>query len=243
MLKNRFTLTALIVLSLPAHAALYDQGDGTIYDSILDITWLQDANYAQTNGDDSDGKMSWSVANTWAGDLSYGGFTDWRLASANLINGASPCYAVDGSCDRGYNNTTGEFGHMFYSNLGNIGYYSETEVPNQPGQGLSNTSFIDGESGSLVDFFNIQSGIYWYEEEYAPDTAEGWAFTVGVSSSGYQGRLQKAKVWSESYAWAVRDGCAQGSGAACLPPVPLPGAVWLFGSALLGLLGLQRKHH
>ena len=59
-----------------AQATLIDRGDGLIYDDVLDITWLQDANYAQTSGYDADGLMGWNAANIWAGALSYGGYDD-----------------------------------------------------------------------------------------------------------------------------------------------------------------------
>ena len=48
MLKQTLALVGLSVLTLSANAALYDRGNGLIYDDILDITWLQDANYAAT---------------------------------------------------------------------------------------------------------------------------------------------------------------------------------------------------
>ena len=40
-------------------AALFDHGNGLIYDDVLDITWLQDANYEQTSSNDADGRMNW----------------------------------------------------------------------------------------------------------------------------------------------------------------------------------------
>ena len=69
----------LLLLSFNATAALYDRGNGLIYDDVLDITWLQDANYAQTSGYDSDGAMTWNDANNWALNLTYEGYSDWRL--------------------------------------------------------------------------------------------------------------------------------------------------------------------
>ena len=65
-----------------AQAALVDRGGGMIYDTDLSITWLQDANLAKTSGYDADGRMSWVAANQWAANLIYGGYADWRLASA-----------------------------------------------------------------------------------------------------------------------------------------------------------------
>ncbi len=43
MHRKALTLTALLVSSLSANAALYDRGNGLIYDDVLDITWLQAA--------------------------------------------------------------------------------------------------------------------------------------------------------------------------------------------------------
>ncbi len=86
--------TAALVLSTSANAALIDRGNGLIYDDDLDITWMADANYAQTSGYDADGRMNWNDAVAWADGLSYGGYDDWRLTSVN------------------------ELGHLFYDELG-----------------------------------------------------------------------------------------------------------------------------
>ena len=51
-------LLAGISLSGAAQAALFDRGGGLIYDDVLNVTWLQDANYAKTSGYDADGDMS-----------------------------------------------------------------------------------------------------------------------------------------------------------------------------------------
>lgn len=68
-----------------ASAALFDRGGGLLYDNVLNVTWLQDANFAKTSGYDTDGRMNWSAANTWAANLVYGGFDDWRLASNSPV--------------------------------------------------------------------------------------------------------------------------------------------------------------
>ena len=113
MFKYVLALVGLSV-SLSVNAALYDRGNGLIYDDVLDITWLQDANYAQASGYDSNGRMAWADAKTWADQLSYGGYDDWRLPSA----GSAPTVGIY--------NTTSEMGHMFYNNLGNAAYNSIT---------------------------------------------------------------------------------------------------------------------
>jgi hypothetical protein len=78
-----------------------------VYDDVLKITWLQDANYAQTSGYDTAGQMDWNAAMTWANNLSYGGYDDWRLPSAlNYQDGSGPCF--------GFNCTSSEMGHLYY---------------------------------------------------------------------------------------------------------------------------------
>ena len=44
-----FTLLLLTAASAVAQAALFDYGNGQIYDDVLYVTWLQDANYEQTS--------------------------------------------------------------------------------------------------------------------------------------------------------------------------------------------------
>jgi hypothetical protein len=63
----------------PARADLIDLGNGMIYDSVQDLTWLQDPMYARTSGFDGDGRMTYDEAVGWADGLEYGGFSDWRL--------------------------------------------------------------------------------------------------------------------------------------------------------------------
>ena len=45
-------LSLLLALAIAenSEAALYDRGNGMIYDDVLRITWLQDANYARHPG-------------------------------------------------------------------------------------------------------------------------------------------------------------------------------------------------
>ena len=80
-------VTAGLLASGAAQATLFDRGGGMIYDSDLNITWLADANYAQTSGYDADGRMNWGAANTWADNLVYGGYSDWRLPTSDTCYG------------------------------------------------------------------------------------------------------------------------------------------------------------
>ena len=111
-------------LPVTAQAELADRGlfdtDGIpggttvrlIYDDDLDITLLGDADFAKTSGFSGDGFMNWSTAVTWAGSLTVGGFTGWRLPTALNPDGSGPC--------RGFKCTGSELGHIFYTELGNV---------------------------------------------------------------------------------------------------------------------------
>jgi hypothetical protein len=81
------SLVLVVVLGFcgNADAKLWDRGGGLIYDDVLNITWLQDANYAQTSGYDADGRMMWDQAMDWAANLVYGGYDDWRLPTGDPI--------------------------------------------------------------------------------------------------------------------------------------------------------------
>ncbi len=71
MLKKLSAVLALVFgLVGTSNAELWDRGGGLIYDDVLDITWLQDANYAATKtfgvpGIEANGVMSWYTANDW----------------------------------------------------------------------------------------------------------------------------------------------------------------------------------
>lgn len=119
-----------LLVSGAAQATLLDRGGGLIYDDVLDVTWLQDANYAKTSGFDADGRLNWSAANAWAAGLSYFDsvrsvtYSDWRLPFVT-DTGSSGCnYAFSGT-DCGYNVQTAsggtvysELAYMYYVNLG-----------------------------------------------------------------------------------------------------------------------------
>lgn len=162
-----------------ANANLEARAGGMVYDNLLDITWLADANYVQTSGYDSDGRMNFSAANTWAAGLSYGGYDDWRLPTALNQDGSGPCF--------GYNCTSSEMGHMFYNNLG----------------ATAGSNILSGaNTDNLALFTNLQNYVYWsgtvdasYPSLYA------WIFStyIGLERSGF---LKS----SEALAWAVRPG-------------------------------------
>ena len=78
-------------------------------------------------------------------------------------------------------------------------------------------------------FSNID-GAYWSATELAPDPSGAWYYNI---TSGTQGWAHKDTVFN---VWAVQSGDVE------LSAVPVPAAVWLFGSGLIGLLGLTRRN-
>jgi hypothetical protein len=214
MKKSIVILSFLIILSFSTvvGATLIDNGGGLIYDTDFNITWLQDANYAKTtnySAADTNGRMTFTGANTWAANLVFGGASGWRLPTAFNQNGTGPDWGA-------YNVTGSELGHLWYTELNNTA------------TALTNTG----------PFLNIPtSGMplkhYLTSTVYAPlggDWAYYFALHTGYSGVAYFGVGNDAYL---AYAWAVHDGNV-GS------PVPLPGAVWLLGSGLLGLGGISR---
>ena len=77
-------------------------GGLAVYDDDRNLTWLADANYAQTSCYDADGRMFWNDANVWVDSLNIGGYTGWRLPLTDTI------------CGFNYNCTNSEMGHLFY---------------------------------------------------------------------------------------------------------------------------------
>jgi hypothetical protein len=51
-------LCATVAVPSLSFGTLIDRGGGLIYDTDLNVTWLADANYAQTSGYDADGFMT-----------------------------------------------------------------------------------------------------------------------------------------------------------------------------------------
>ena len=193
-----------------ADAALVSRLGGlAYYDTIADLTWLSDANYAATSGYNVNGALTWQAANDWAAQLTVGGVSGWRLPTTPQPDAS--CSSQSGSVSSGYNCTGSELGNLFYNVLGGATFTSITATHN------SNYNL----------FSNVQSGWYWSATEYTPSTNAAWYFDM---FGGYQNAHYKS---TSSSVWAVHSGDVSA--------VPLPTAVWLFGSGLLGLVGVARR--
>src|SRR3989338_3990294 len=161
-LATAYLAAALVLGSGAAQANLVDRGSGLLYDDVLNVTWLQDANYAKTSGYDADGRMNWNDANAWAASLVYGGYDGWRLASNSPVGADwNYGYSPSGSTDTGYNITSphSELAYMYYVNLGLKGYYSPSGAY-QSDFGIFGNGTMGGQNDvGLVQ--NLQSYVYW----------------------------------------------------------------------------------
>lgn len=155
MTKTLHVLTGLglvVCIVAPAEAFLIDSGPGLIYDTDLNVTWLQDANYASTSGYDSDGRMTWDEANIFltamnTGSLGNFGQTGWRL----------PTTADQGCIGDPLSPTScaeNELVHLYYTELGN-----------------SLSSFTNAGP-----FLNLQRWEYWTSTVDSTSPAMAWDF-------------------------------------------------------------------
>jgi len=117
----------------------------------------------------------------------------------------------DASCDSLDGTSTGY--NCSGSEMGNLFYNT-----------LGNTA---GEITNYGPFSNLQTFLYWSATDYPDDNNLAWYFGM---DDGYQ---NVNDISSLKYAWAVQSGD--------IGAVPVPAAVWLFGSGLLGLAGFARR--
>ncbi|WP_136805666.1 PEP-CTERM sorting domain-containing protein [Desulfosediminicola flagellatus] len=233
-MKNRYwaglALLGLLTLSGQAHADLVVSGMGTIagidgnykliHDTDLDITWLDYTSPEDLN--------RWDNHMTWAANLvvTVNGVTydNWRLPSTvddseTLFEQIQITY--DGSASFGYNNPdTSELSHLFYTELGNNGYFTTDAKLELDPYGLNNTGPFD----------NLVSATYWSSTLDQFHYNEAWVFNMDLGLQGVA-----------DYYLSNPRGLAIFTGHIQTQPLPEPASLLVFGIGLAGFIGLKRR--
>jgi hypothetical protein len=256
--------TAALGFAGAADAGLINRGGGLIYDDVLDITWLQNANLAATEtfglstgvslgthpNDTSGingviyagGYMNWPGALFWIdamNDANYLGYDDWRLPTVEPISASfNYNFSNNGSTDYGYGITSpnSEMSYMYYENLGNKGYCTPDN---------SNPNNCNEQSGwglTHTSFTDAVTGDSTPIQNL--QNSVYWSGTEYapypnfawrfLADDGGQNAYYKDDV---GYAWAVRPGDV----AAAPPSIPEPGSLTLVGLGLVGLGWARRR--
>ena len=217
-IKSIALAATTLVLSTSANAFLIERLGGlAYYDTDADLTWLADANYAYTSG-----YINTITTRYDNGRMEWGQANAWAAGLSvggvggwRLPDTAQPDPGCSGqyldTYGFGFNCTGSEMGNLFYNVLG----------------GSAGSNITTTHNGNYDLFSNVLT-TYWSATEYGPwSTTHAHTFTMNGGGQG------NSNMTLDYYAWAVHDGDVSA--------VPVPAAVWLFGSGLLGLIGLARR--
>lgn len=235
-MKHVNLVVILAILDLPAHSALVGRLPATpdsldfqaYYDTDLDITWLADANLAESNtfglatrtslgmhpSDSSgvdglivSGLLNWPAALFWIDAMNaanYLSVNGWRLPITPQ---------PDPTC----------------SSQSNITVPPQGSGSNCTGSEMGHLSNVEGVTLSTPGpFINIQINNYHAGTVYAANTDAAWGFEFTFSTQNLAPKSGFRR------AWAVHDGDV-------FAPVPLPAAFWLFGTGFIGLIAVARR--
>ena len=222
----------LVMASFTAQATLQPRAGGMVYDSAQNLTWLSDWNYSLSSGYaagnvggtgsnsvEGTGRMGFDAAVTWASNLVFGGYDDWRLPSTNPT--------ASSNCDESFNPGDGvpvqyfgflctgsEMGRMFYTEFG---------------AAVASSVFSGTKPENLGRFSNIQSSPYWTGTANAARAGSAWYFDMGFGSQyGFDTRA------ATMFAVAVRSGDV-------IAAVPEPQTYAMLGLGLTALTIVARR--
>lgn len=166
---------------------------------------------------DTDLDITWyDYADQSSSSLNWGSALGWAANLSVTANGTVYTgWRLPTTVPGDGNVNLGEMGHLYYDELHNSAGWLTNQGPF--------TTLLAGYEGYC--WTSIPSAFYGNGTPYAY-----WRFAF---RSGNQASYSD---YHEMRAFAVHDGNVGAS-------VPVPAAVWLLGSGLLGLIGLRRKMH
>jgi len=226
-------LLSLTTLNAEASLTSYTGADGAglVYSSVSNVTWTQDANLFETLYNANNNLVNLITAVTPSYNDPY-----WGTQAIG-----------DGGAIDDFDTSTGRlswWGAQAFTNyLNSINYGGSNQWalpsaganPVQTGTQFGQLFYIElgGVANAAIPntatFTNEQAHAYWSGTEYASYLQEAWVFGT---QEGNQNDVAKSNQY---YAWAVSPGQVSA--------VPVPGAVWLFGTGLVGWLGFKRRGH
>ncbi|UOA09827.1 DUF1566 domain-containing protein [Methylobacter sp. S3L5C] len=225
--KNGLVLALLVSTAATgtAQAALVARTGGMVYDDVNKITWAADANLFKTQAAGNTNLVSQIIHNIMSigthtltnNDFNANtGKMTWWGAQAwvnNLTLGGFTDWSLPGTPVVAYggNLTSSQMGDLYYNQLGGKDYKDIATTNN----------------GNYSLFTNVNRASYWSGTEYTGYVNYAWKFDIGI---GEQYHNPMSEMF---YGLAVRAGD--------VAAVPLPGAIWLFLTGIIGVMGLKRR--
>jgi len=179
-----FKMLLIMNLSLEmppaADADLVPSADGmTVYDTVMHVTWLADANFAakqtfNTAGINTSGSMNYAAAVTWVaamnaynGGAGYMGHNNWTLPTTQLNDATCSLTGPNGSFGVGCTNSA--MGSLYAA----LGFqFPDTTVPIP--------------ANTVGPFINFQPYLYWSGTTNGRGTDSGGYYTFSFNN-GWQG--------------------------------------------------------
>jgi len=236
-----------MMLPWMAHSALFDRGNGMIYDDVRNITWLKNANYASVDLNDTrvtdiistvgtvDGHQLLPPPDTFDPTTGATIPSDFSRDAPNTYPGMMTWWGAKAWAQTlNFKGITGWRLPKLITKAGGTLSSELTELVNTENMGLFE-NYLQLPPSATPN----QIDSWWLND--APDPSNlsaalldsnGFpkaAFNISQRDSNPALNSKDIRI----FAWAVHDGD--------VAAVPLPGAVWLLGSALLGLAGAIRR--
>jgi hypothetical protein len=209
-------------MSTATNAALIDLAGGLIYDDVENLTWTQDAGMS--------GWVNWQEATDWAASLVFGGVGGWRLPGTTQFDDPTCSSDVRGDirnevrvgCLGGemelLTDSADPWTNDLFENVNRTRYWTATPYRDWEDPCIYYPDY--DVPCTQEDDNGLRTGFYWQ-----------WGFTgAGDIDEPLKTTLSGG---NDRYAWAVHDGRVSA--------IPVPAAIYLFGSGLVGLFGVMKK--